>query len=48
MSIDDQPPRAKGTFRMVPDRLWMHDRVDGTDIKVWCAPLLDRPIARPC
>jgi hypothetical protein len=37
MSIHDQSARGKGTFRMVPDKLWMDGRVEGSDLKVWCA-----------
>ena len=29
--------RWRGTFRMVPDALWMHDALQPVDIKVWCA-----------
>ena len=33
----DDAARGKGTFRMVPDQLWMDRRSEGSDLKVWCA-----------
>jgi AraC-like DNA-binding protein len=37
MSIGDEGPRGKGTFRMVPDKLWQNEAIGGSDLVVWCA-----------
>ena len=36
MSIGRRPHRALESFRMIPDRLWLHPEVKDFDIRLWC------------
>lgn len=36
MAIGRQPHRASESFRMIPDRLWLHPGIKDFDLRLWC------------
>jgi hypothetical protein len=36
MNIGKGPHRASESFRMIPDRLWLHPGIKDFDLRLWC------------
>lgn len=48
--LEDRPARARETFRMIPDRMWLHPKVKDFDLRLWCGLLFlarDRDYCTP-
>lgn len=39
LPLEGGPAHARETFRMIPDRLWLHHEVKDFDLRLWCSLL---------